>query len=61
MYDNNIYFFRRDIPFNLMATNVTVKGGGHFVTKGCLTMEAEHQVAIYSGGNINLDHGGYFI
>ena len=38
---------------------VQIYGGGFFKSNDRFDVSAQHLVAVYSGGEINLDHGGY--
>ncbi|CAH1775844.1 unnamed protein product, partial [Owenia fusiformis] len=51
-YDNND-------AWELDVVNITVYGGGHFKANAQLNVTATHLFAIYSGGRIDLDHGGF--
>jgi len=50
--------FRPDDGYHLTTTNLTVMGGGQFITRGRMHIDAAYQVAVYSGGSLSLDGGG---
>jgi len=49
---------RPDDGYHLTTTNLTVFGGGRFITKGRMHIDAAYQIAVYSGGSLSLDGGG---
>ncbi|XP_070535283.1 uncharacterized protein [Ptychodera flava] len=53
--------YTKHIDMSIKLTNLTVYGGGHFQSNDRFEVTADHLVAIYSGGTINLDSGGYYV
>ncbi|PIK61100.1 hypothetical protein BSL78_01925 [Apostichopus japonicus] len=49
----------KDAGMDIKLGNLTVYGGGFFKSNDRFNLTADHLFAIHSGGEINLDHGGY--
>ncbi|XP_038052472.1 uncharacterized protein LOC119725183 [Patiria miniata] len=54
-----LFSYDKHIGVDIDVTNMTVYGGGLFKSNDRFNLTAAHLVAVYSGGEINLDHGGY--
>ncbi|XP_077861759.1 uncharacterized protein LOC144342564 [Saccoglossus kowalevskii] len=48
-----------DVAIVISLTNFTVYGGGHLKSNDKFEIIADHLAAVYSGGLVNLDGGGY--
>ncbi|XP_033640829.1 uncharacterized protein LOC117301055 [Asterias rubens] len=54
-----LFSYDKHVGMEMNLTNLTVYGGGLFKSNDRFDVTALHLVAVYSGGEINLDHGGY--